>query len=109
MYIDINETDWKLYRSRLANWQEAFMEKICKEYISILQADKNASNRFWELHDRLKEDSAKTGVVARKARSSMIHNILNLLQESAITDEDLEGFSDKLVERIKFMQDNFID
>lgn len=107
--FNINEADWKLYRSRIANWQEAFMEKLCKEYFSILQADKNASNRFWELHNRLKEDSTKTGVIARNARSSMIHNILNLLQEGAITDEDLEGFSDELVKRIKFMQDNFVD
>lgn len=107
--IEINESDWKLYRSRIADWQEAFMEKLCKEYISILQADKNASNRFWELHDRLKEDSIKTGVIARNARSSMIHNILNLLQEGAITTADLEGFSDDLIERIKFMQDNFVD
>ncbi len=104
--IEIKETDWKLYRSRIGDWQEAFMEKLCKEYISILQADKNASNRFWELHDRLKEDSTKTGVIARNARSSMIHNILNLLQEGAITDEDLEGFSDDLIERIQFLQGN---
>lgn len=113
MYIEINETDWKLYRSRIANWQEAFMEKLCKEYISILQADKNAdknaSNRFWELHDRLKEDSTKIGVIVRNARSSMIHNILNLLQEDAITDEDLEGFSNNLIERIKFIQENFVN
>lgn len=39
----------------------------------------------------------------------MIHNILNLLQEGAITTADLEGFSDDLIERIKFMQDNFVD
>lgn len=44
--IEINESDWKLYRSRIADWQETFMEKLCKEYISILQDDKNASDRF---------------------------------------------------------------
>lgn len=104
--IEIKETDWKLYRSRIGDWQEAFMEKLCKEYISILQADKNASNRFWELHDKIKEDSTKTGVIARNARSSMIHNILNLLQEGAITDKDLDGFSNDLIERVKFLYEN---
>lgn len=104
--IEIKETDWKLYRSRIGDWQEAFMEKLCKEYISILQDDKNASDRFWELHDKIKEDSTKTGVIARNARSSMIHNILNLLQEGAITDKDLDGFSNDLIERVKFLYEN---
>lgn len=107
--IEINESDWKLYRSRIADWQETFMEKLCKEYISILQDDKNASDRFWELHDKIKEDSTKTGVIARNAHSSTLYNILNLLQKGAITTADLEGFSDDLIERIKFMQDNFVD
>lgn len=107
--IEINESDWKLYRSRIADWQEAFMEKLLNEYMTIINDKKLPSERFWELYDKIKEDSTKTGVIARNARSSMIHNILNLLQEGAITTADLEGFSDDLIERIKFMQDNFVD
>lgn len=104
--IEIKETDWKLYCSRIADWQETFMEKLLNEYMTIINDEKLPSERFWELHDRLKEDSTKTGVIARNARSSMIHNILNLLQEGAITDEDLEGFSDDLIERVKFLYEN---
>lgn len=85
------------------------MEKLLNEYMAIINDKKLPSERFWELHDNIKEDSTKTGVIARNAHSSMIQNILNLLQEGAITDEDLEGFSDDLIERIKFMQDNFVD
>ncbi len=109
MYIEINESDWKVYRRRIADWQEAFMERLCREYVELLSTDKNASDKFWELHDRIKEDSTKTGVIARNARSSMISNIVHLLQEGAITDEDLDGFSDELIERIKFVQENFVD
>lgn len=82
------------------------MEKLLNEYMTVINDKKLPSERFWELHDRLKEDSTKTGVIARNARSSMIHNILNLLQEGAITDEDLEGFSDDLIERVKFLYEN---
>lgn len=103
MYIEINESDWKVYRSRIADWQEAFMERLCREYVELLSTDKNASERFWELHNKIKEDSTKTGVIARNARSSMISNIVHLLQEGAITDDDLDGFSDELIERVKFL------
>jgi len=31
---------------------------------------------------------------------------INLLLEGAITDEDLDGFSDELIERVKFLYEN---
>ncbi len=102
--IEINEADWKLYRSRIADWQEDYMERLCKEYIELLSSDQNASDRFWAVFDKIKEDSEKTGVIARNARSSMISNIVNLLQEGAITDKDLEGFSGELIEKVEFIE-----
>ncbi|MBQ3139940.1 MAG: multidrug transporter [Ruminococcus sp.] len=104
--IDINEADWKLYRSRITVWQELYMERLCQEYAAVLTSDKNASDKFWAIFDRIKVDGTKTGVIARNARSSMISNIVNLLQECAITDKDLEGFSDELIERVKFIENN---
>ncbi len=104
--IDINEADWKLYRSRITVWQELYMERLCQEYAAVLTSDKNASDKFWAIFDRIKVDGTKTGVISRNARSSMISNIVNLLQEGAITDKDLEGFSDELIERVKFIENN---
>jgi len=104
--IDISEADWKLYRSRITVWQELYMERLCQEYAAVLTSDKNASDKFWAIFDRIKVDGTKTGVIARNARSSMISNIVNLLQEGAITDKDLEGFSDELIERVKFIENN---
>lgn len=104
--IEINEADWKLYRSRITDWQESYMEKLCQEYAAVLTSDENASDRFWEIFERIKADSTNTGVIARNARSSMISNIVNLLQEGAITDKDLEGFSDELIERVKLIKNN---
>lgn len=104
--IDISEAYWKLYRSRITVWQELYMERLCQEYAAVLTSDKNASDKFWAIFDRIKVDGTKTGVIARNARSSMISNIVNLLQECAITDKDLEGFSDELIERVKFIENN---
>lgn len=36
------------------------------------------------------------------SRSKMIHNLIRLLEEGAISLEDLEGFSEELRERVKF-------
>ena len=42
-----SESDWKLYKSKIADWQEGYMEKLCKEYIDLLSSDRLPSDRFW--------------------------------------------------------------
>lgn len=95
------ESDWKLYKSKIADWQEGYMEKLCKEYIDLLSSDRLPSDRFWELEKRIREDKRATGVVVNNSRSNMIDNILDLLHEGAITLDDLSDFSEELQERIK--------
>ena len=97
------ESDWKLYKSKIADWQEGYMEKLCKEYITLLSSDKLPSESFWELDKRSREDKRATGVVVTNSRSKMIDNILDLLHEGAITLDDLSDFSEELQERIKFI------
>ena len=41
---DFSEKDWKLFRKKLPGWQEAYMERLCKEYINLLSSDINASD-----------------------------------------------------------------
>ena len=95
------ESDWKLYKSKIADWQEGYMEKLCKEYIELLSSDRLPSDRFWEIEKRIREDKRATGVVVNKSRSNMIGNILDLLHEGAIMLDDLSDFSEELRERIK--------
>ena len=42
----VNEKDWKLFRKMLPGWQEAYMEKLCREYAEILSSSGNASDKF---------------------------------------------------------------
>ena len=101
MQKEFKETDWKLFRKKLPGWQEAFMAELNKEYISILSRDQNASDIFWELEKRIREDKRKTGVLARDIRrSNMLSLMMELLREGAINAEDLDGFSEDLRERI---------
>ncbi len=98
----VNEKDWKLFRSRLPGWQEAYMDRLNREYIRILTEEGNPSDRFWALEERIRADKKDTGVMVHDmSRSRMDMNILSLLSEGAITLADLEGFSEELRERME--------
>ena len=35
--VEISKRDWKLFRERVSDWQERYMEQLTKEYIEILR------------------------------------------------------------------------
>ena len=103
MVNEVNENDWKLYRKRLPDWQENYMDRLNHEYIQLLcDTKKNASDRFWELERRIKQDKYAVGVSAEMRRSKMYQNLISLIDEGAITIDDLEGFSEELIEKLKW-------
>lgn len=97
----------KVIREKLPEWQEAYMERLCQEYIEILNRDENASDRFWTLEKRIWKDKKKAGVQVEMSRSKMIYNIMSLLKEGAIQMEDLEEFSEELKETVRFFAERF--
>lgn len=106
-YPGINENDWKLFRSRIADWQENYMAGLIAEYAIILQdGSKNPSDRFWEIEERIKSDKKNYGVSCERNRSSLIGNMIMLYSEGAITDSDLDGFSEELVRRVHATNEN---
>ena len=100
------ESDWKLFRKKIALWQESYMEKLVREYVDLLSEDGSASDKFWALEKRIKKDKQKTGVIVDMRRSMMIQNILQLLGEGATTLDDLDGFSHKLCEAVGFIRNH---
>ena len=99
---EVKESDWKKFRKRVPGWQESYMEKLTEEYIALLQEDKLASEKFWELEDRIFKDKRSVGVAIDMRRSRMITNILSLLDDEVIQMEELKEFSDELQECINF-------
>ena len=97
------EKDGKLFRQKLPGWQEAYMARLCEEYMELLRSKKKGSERFWELEKRIKEDQKKTGVIAAMSRSKMIFNLTNLVAEGAIGMEDLAEFSEDAKEAVKML------
>ena len=96
------EKDWKLFRKLLPGWQEAYMERLTKEYIELLNSDRQASDKFWALDKRIKQDKRRTGVLARDVkRSNMFQLIINLIYEEAIFEDDLKDFSEDLRDTVE--------
>lgn len=54
--MEPTKKDWKLYREKIAGWQEAYMEKLIQEYVTYLKKDIPVSTKFWEIEKRIKTD-----------------------------------------------------
>lgn len=98
----VTSSDWKLFRERLSGWQEQFMGMLISEYSKLLyDKEKSSSDKFWALEGRIKKDKRLTGVTCQMSKSDVIWDLISLYREGAITLDDLDGFSGKLVERVK--------
>ena len=101
--MEISKSDWKLFRACIAEWQENYMECLVKEYIDMLNGNGNASDKFWELEERIKKDKKHPGVMLVLSKGNMIFDIVALINSDVITTADLEGFSDELRESVDFL------
>ena len=102
-YQSFNEKDWKLFRQKVPEWQEAYMNRLNEEYIQLLSENAAPSNKFWGLERRIKADRNKSGVQLDMRRSMMIANLIQLIGEEVISLDDLAGFSDEPRERLEFL------
>jgi hypothetical protein len=100
--MDISKKDWKLFRERLSGWQEKYMEGLVKEYANFLNDDtKPASEKFWELEKRMKEDKHHPGVIMEMRKSEVIWDIVRLIRLKVIAYDDLSEFSGELRQEVK--------
>ena len=97
--MNISKKDWKLFRERLSDWQENYMEGLVKEYVNFDK--KPASDKFWELEKRIKEDKRHPGVIMEMSKSEVIWDIVRLIRLKVITYDDLSDFSDELQMEVK--------
>lgn len=101
--MEISKTDWKLYRERVSDWQEHYMEQLTKEYVELLTSPGNASDHFWELEKRIKQDKKHLGVLIELRKSTALWDIAYFVREKVITMNDLEGFSADLIDAVKLI------
>ena len=100
--MEITKSDWKLYREKIAEWQENYMSRLNNEYIALLSADdKIASDKFWELDKRIKNDRRHPGVIIEVSKSNAVFDMVRLIRLGVITYDDLIDFSDNLKQTVK--------
>lgn len=97
----ITKADWKLFRERIGEWQEAYMEKLNKEYVELLTGDEPASVKFWALKERIDKDRRTPGVQLTLQKSEMDWDLIRLMKDGVITAADLDGFSNELREYVQ--------
>ena len=101
--MEISKADWKLFRERVSDWQEHYMEQLVKEYIELLSSPGNASDHFWELEKRIKKDKKHPGVLIELRKSTAIWDIAYFVGNEIITMDDLAGFSEDLIYAVKLI------
>ena len=89
-YQHFAEKDWKLVRKKLADWQEACMDRLNREYILLLSGQGSPSDKFWELDKRIREDQKMAGVQLSMRRSNLIYSLASLINEGTIDWKDME-------------------
>ena len=95
----VKEKDWKLFRKKLPEWQEAYLERLIKEYAELLNGDEAASVKIWALDKRIRADRKSLGVHVDGVTRSNLQNILTgLIIENVISEDDLHDFSEELRE-----------
>ena len=101
--MEKSKADWKLYRERVSDGQEHYMEQLIKEYVELLTSPGNASDHFWELEERIKRDKKHPGVLIELRRSTALWDIAYFVRDKVITMNELEGFSEDLIDAVKLI------
>ena len=80
------------------------MSHLNNEYLALLSADeKMASEKFWELEKRIKNDRRHPGVIIEMSKSSAIFDIVHFIKLDVITYDDLCDFSADLQQVVKVL------
>lgn len=63
----------------------------------------NASDHFWTLEKRIRQDKKNPGVLIEIRKSTAIWDIAYLVGDGVITMDELEGFSEELIDAVKLI------
>ncbi len=80
--MEVSKSDWKLFRTYIGNWQEAYMERLLKEYMDLLEGKGNASDKFWKLEERIKKDKKHPGVMLELSKGNIMFDIVALINNT---------------------------
>ena len=94
--MEVSKSDWKLFREKIGQWQEDYMERLNNKYIKLLSGDEPASVKFWKLDERIRKDKRKPGVQLELHKSEVAWDLARLIKDKVITKEDISDFSEDM-------------
>lgn len=97
---EISKADWKLFMEKVPEWQERYMEKLLQKYVKLLTSPGDASEHFWELEKRIRNDKKHPGVMMQLEKGEAIWDIAILIRKRVITVKDLDEFSQELKDAV---------
>ena len=101
--MEVSKQDWKLFREKIGDWQESYMEKLNNEYIKLLEGSGNPSEKFWQLEKRIRNDKKHKGVLIKMRKQDIPFDLVSLIRDGAIDFKDIEDFSNDLQEAVRFL------
>ena len=101
--MEVSKQDWRLFREKLPGWQEAYMERLNREYIAILDGEGTPSDKFWKLFERIRHDKQSRGVMLQLSKQHMIWDIVAMINDGVITFDEVEGFSEELKDTVQHL------
>ena len=102
--MELSKSDWKLFRERLPNWQERYMDNLIREYAKFLADDRlQPSERFWALNKRIQEDRRRPGVQIELRKQSAVFELARLIADGAVSLDELDGFSEELQNMVRIL------
>lgn len=99
--MEVSKKDWQMFKEKLPGWQEKYMERLIAEYTELLIGKESASEKFWALEKKIRNDKKSAGVIVEVRKTEMFMNTISLLNDGAITMDDLSDFSDDFQELVK--------
>ena len=101
--MEITKEDWNLFREKITDWQEAYMERLVGEYREILSKDADASDKFWQLEERIRKDKKHPGVILEIRKQNLLYDLARLIGDGVITFDDIGDFSEEMKEAVSFL------
>ena len=96
------ESDWKIFRKRVPEWRERYLNVKNQEIIAVLtDKNKTPTEQFWDAKEKMKEEARiLVDCLDGHSRSKMLYYLILMYRHGLIQDVDLEEFSQELREQI---------
>ena len=94
----MREADWKLFRKRVPQWRERYLEKKNRQLLGVLtQKGKTPTELFWETKDRIDQEAQiLIDCFDGHSRSKLRWILLLMHRHGVIDSADLTEFSEAL-------------